>query len=59
MVKKTKTISHKKRHVKRQPLKGKHSANIEENNDKIAKLRNKISDFKELIHTLAIKRDGK
>ena len=59
MVKKTKTISHKKRHVKRQPLKGKHSANIKENNDKIAKLRNKISDFKELIHTLAIKRDGK
>ena len=45
--------------VNRQPLKGKHSANIKENNDEIAKLRNEISDFKELINTLANKRDGK
>ena len=59
LVKKTKTISHEKRHVNRQPLKGKHSANIKENNDEIAKLRNEISDFKELIHTLSNKRDGK
>ena len=52
-------ISHKKRYVNRQLQKGKHSANIKENNDEIVKLRNEIFDFKELIHTLANKRNGK
>ena len=59
MVKKTKTISHEKKHVYRQPLKGKHTANIiKKYSDKIAKLRNEISDFKELIYTLANKIGG-
>ena len=58
-MKKTKTIPHEKRYVNRHPLKGKHSANVQENNDEIAKLRNEIFDFKELIHTLANKRDVK
>ena len=51
-VKKTKAISHEERQVNKQPLKGKHSAYIKENNNEIVKLRNEISDFKELILTL-------
>ena len=58
-MKKTKTISHEKKHVNWQPLKEKYSANIiKKNSDKIAKLRNEISDFKELIYTLANKIGG-
>ena len=59
LVKKTKAISHERRQVNRQSLKGKHSAYIKENNNEIAKLRNEISDFKELILTLTNKGDGK
>ena len=59
LVKKTKAISHERRQVNRQSLKGKHSAYIKENNNEIAKLRNEISDFKELILTLANEGDGK
>ena len=49
----------KNKHVNRQPLKGKHLANIVKSSYKITELRNDISDLKELIYTLANKRDGK
>ena len=36
-----------------------HGEHYKKNSDKIAKLRNEISDFKELIYTLANKIGGK
>ena len=48
----------KNKHVNKQPLKGKHMANIVKSKYKITELRNDISYLKELIYTLANKRDG-
>ena len=48
----------KNKHVNKQPLKGKHMANIVKSKYKITELRNDISYLKELVYTLANKRDG-